>query len=95
LVDKVEKDQSYISTLKEEDLPSELKGKTKAEITKIISQKSADREKIQREIEVLAKKRQDFINSEVKKRGNSDQDDLGKAIGKSIEEIAKKNGYRF
>ncbi|WP_312090007.1 vWA domain-containing protein [Chryseobacterium sp.] len=95
LVDKVEKDQSYISTLKEEDLPAELKGKTKAEITKIISQKSADRAKIQREIEVLAKKRQDFINSEVKKRGNSDQDDLGKAIGKSIEEIAKKNGYSF
>ena len=95
LVDRVEKDQSYISTLKEEDLPAELKGKTIAEITKIISQKSVDRAKIQREIEVLAKKRQDFINSEVKKRGNSDQDDLGKAIEKSIEEIAKKNGYSF
>jgi len=95
LVDRVEKDKAYISSMKEEELPSELKGKSKAEITKIVAQKSADREKIQKEIEVLAKKRQEFIDVETKKRGNSDTDDLGKAIEKSIAEIAKKNGYGF
>ncbi|OCK51767.1 hypothetical protein BA768_03395 [Chryseobacterium sp. CBo1] len=95
LVDRVEKDKAYISSMKEEELPSELKGKSKAEITKIVAQKSADREKIQKEIEVLAKKRQEFIDVETKKRGNSDSDDLGKAIEKSIAEIAKKNGYAF
>lgn len=95
LVDKVEKDKSYISTLREEELPSELKGKTKDEINKIVAQKSADRNKIQKEIEVLAKKRQEFIDAETKKRGSSDADDLGKAIEKSIAEIAKKNGYGF
>lgn len=95
LVDKVEKDKSYISSIKEEELPSELKGKSKEEIKKIVTQKSADREKIQREIEVLAKKRQDFIDAETKKRGSSEGDDLGKAIEKSILELGKKNGYNL
>ncbi|MFY1047134.1 vWA domain-containing protein [Chryseobacterium sp. GP-SGM7] len=95
LVDRVEKDKGYISSMKEEELPSELKGKSKAEITKIVAQKTADREKIQKKIEVLAKKRQEFIDHETKKRGDSDSDDLGKAIERSIAEIAKKNGYSF
>jgi len=95
LVDKVEKDKSYISSIREEELPSELKGKSKDEINKIVAQKSADRDKIQREIEVLAKQRQSFIDTEMKKRGNAEDDDLGKAIEKSIVELAKKNGYSF
>lgn len=95
LVDKVEKDKSYISSIKEEELPSELKGKSKEEIKKIVTQKSADREKIQKEIEILAKKRQDFIDAETKKRGSSESDDLGKAIEKSIVELGKKNGYNL
>ncbi|UFH33134.1 hypothetical protein LNP04_05275 [Chryseobacterium sp. C-71] len=95
LVDKVEKDKAYITSMKEEELPSELKGKSKAEIQKIVAQKSADRDKIQKEIEVLAKQRQSFIDSEMKKRGNAEGDDLGKAIEKSILELAKKNGYSF
>lgn len=95
LVDKVEKDKAYLSSIKEDELPSELRGKNRDEIKKIIDQKSADREKIQREMNVLAKKRQEFIDTETKKRGNSDADDLGKAIEKSIAEIAKKNGYTF
>ncbi|WP_415326208.1 vWA domain-containing protein [Chryseobacterium sp. MMS23-Vi53] len=93
LVDKAEKDKGYISSIKQEELPSELKGKSAGEIQKIVTQKSADRDKIQREIEELSKKRQDFIDAEMKKRGSSDSDDLGKAIEKSILELGKKNGY--
>lgn len=95
LVDKVEKDKSYISSIREEELPSELKGKTKEEINKIVAQKSADRDKIQKDIEVLAKQRQAYIDAEMKKRGSSEGDDLGKAIEKSILELGKKNGYSF
>lgn len=95
LVDKAEKDKSYLTSIKEEELPAELKGKNKAEISKIVAQKSADRDKIQKEIEILAKKRQEFIDTETKKRGNIEGDDLGKAIEKSILEIGKKNGYSF
>ena len=93
LVDKAEKDKSYISSIKQEELPSELKGKSNVEIQKIVAQKSADRDKIQKEVEELSKKRQDFIDVEMKKRGSADSDDLGKAIEKSILELGKKNGY--
>ena len=95
LVDKVEKDKAFISTIKQEELPSELKGKNKEEISKIVAQKSADRDNIQKEIEILARQRQTYIDSEMKKRGNADVDDLGKAIERSIVELGKKNGYSF
>ncbi len=95
LVDKAEKDKSYLSSIKEDELPSELRGKSREEIKKIVTKKSADRDKIQKEIEILAKKRQEFIDSATKLRGNPEDDDLGKAIDTSILELAKKNGYSF
>lgn len=93
LVDRAEKDVNFMSGVKVEELPAELKGKSKEEIKKAVAEKSAEREKIQKEIEVLSKKRQDFIDAEMKKRGNSEADDLGKAIERSVLEQAKKNGY--
>lgn len=93
LVDKAEKDAGFIATVKESELPAELKGKSKEEIQKTIAAKSAARDTIQKEIEELSKKRQTYIDSEMKKRGNDDSDDLGKAIESSIVELAKKNGY--
>ncbi|MGR3854244.1 VWA domain-containing protein [Chryseobacterium indologenes] len=93
LVDKAEKDAGFIASVKESELPAELKGKSKEEIQKTIAAKSAARDTIQKEIEELSKKRQTYIDSEMKKRGNDDSDDLGKAIESSIVELAKKNGY--
>lgn len=93
LVDRAEKDVNFMLDVKAEELPAELKGKSKEDIKKAVAEKSAERQKIQREIEELSKKRQDFIDAEMKKRGNSEADDLGKAIEKSVLELAKKNGY--
>lgn len=93
LVDRAEKDANFITTVKEDELPAELKGKSKEEVKKAVAVKSAARDKIQKEIEELSKKRQDFIDTEMKKRGSADSDDLGKAIEKSILELAKRNGY--
>ncbi|GEJ46141.1 VWA domain-containing protein [Chryseobacterium sp. ON_d1] len=93
LVDKAEKDAGFIASVKESELPAELKGKSKEEIQKAITAKAAAREKIQKEIEELSQKRQSYIDGEMKKRGTDDSDDLGKAIESSILELAKKNGY--
>lgn len=93
LVDKAEKDAGFIATVKEDALPAELKGKSTEEIKKAVAVKSAERGKIQKEIEELSKKRQSYIDTEMKKRGTSDSDDLGKAIESSVIELAKKNGY--
>lgn len=93
LVDKAEKDDNFIANIKASELPDELKGKSEEEVKKAVALKSAEREKIQREIEELSKKRQSYIDAEIKKRGTDDADDLGKAIESSIHELAKKNGY--
>jgi hypothetical protein len=92
-VDKAESDKEYLGKIKEAELPAELKGKSKVEITKIVDEKSKERTKLQKEIAELAVKRQNYIDVEMKKRGDSKVDDLGKAIEKSIVEIGNKKGY--
>lgn len=93
LVDKAEQDKNFMVSIKESELPTELRGKSKEEIKKAVALKSTEREKIQSEIEELSKKRQIYIDAAMKKKGNSDADDLGKAIERSILELAKKSGY--
>lgn len=93
LVDKAEKDAGFIATVNDDALPAELKGKSKEELKKVVAVKSAERGKIQKEIEELSRKRQEYIDAEMKKRGGADSDDLGKAIQRSIIDQAKKNGY--
>ncbi len=93
MVDKAESDKEFIKNVRQDELPSELKGKTKAEIEKFVAEKSKERARLQKEISELAVKRQQYIDSEMQKRANSTSDDLGKAIEKSIQELAKKNGF--
>lgn len=95
MVDKAESDKEFLGKVKENELPAELKGKSKNEIAKIINKNSKDRINLQKEIAELAIKRQNYIDAELKKRGNTKTDDLGKAIEKSIFEIGSTNGYTF
>lgn len=91
LVDKVKDDKDAISKLKPEELPVELKGKSEKEIKIIVDEKTKEREAIQKEIAELAKKRQEYIDSEAKKQNTTD--DLGNAISNSIIELAKTKKY--
>lgn len=81
-----------VETLSESELPDELKGKSLEEKNAIIAQKSKDREDIQKNLGELAKKREEYINAELKKLGSSD--DLGSAIANSILELSQKKGYK-
>jgi hypothetical protein len=94
MVDNYKKDKDFYKKIKKEDLPAELKGKSEAEIKKIAETKLAEREKLQKDINELAQKRQKFIDVEMKKRGEN-SDDLGQAMEKSILEIGKKKGYKI
>jgi len=92
LVDKFSSDEKAIANLKESEIPQEYKGKSKAEIEIIVKEKQAERSKIQNEINELAKKRQAYIDAEMKKTDNG-ADDLGKAINSSIIAFSKTKGY--
>ncbi len=91
LVDKVKDDAGAISKIKKEELPTELQNKSTAELQKIVTEKTKERETIQKEISVLAKKRQQYIDTEAKK--TKTQDDLGNTINSSILAFAKVKGY--
>ncbi|MCV9927673.1 VWA domain-containing protein [Flavobacterium sp. LS1R49] len=91
LVDKVKDDATAISKIKKEELPAELQNKSTAELNVIVAQKTKERENIQKEIGELAKKRQEYIDTEAKK--TKKQDDLGNAINTSIVAFAKVKGY--
>lgn len=91
LVDKVKDDATAISKIKKEELPKELQNKSAAELKVIVAQKTKERETIQKEIGELAKKRQQYIDTEAKK--TKKQDDLGNTINTSIIAFAKIKGY--
>lgn len=91
LVDRVKQDPKAIAKIKKEELPAELQNKSEAEVQVIITQKTKEREAIQKEIGELGKKRQQYIDTETKK--TKSQDDLGKAINTSIVALAKVKGY--
>lgn len=91
LVDKVKEDKDVLAKLKKEELPKEYQNKTKEEIKTIVIQKTQQRDQLQKEIAELAKKRQEYIDAEAKKKNT--QDDLGDAIGGSIVSLAKSKGF--
>lgn len=91
LVDKVKEDKEAVAKLKKEELPAELQNKSKDEIKMYVAKKSKEREAIQKEIGELGKKRQAYIDAEMKK--NKSNDDLGNAINTSIVAFAKGKGY--
>jgi hypothetical protein len=92
IVDKYKDDASIIHTIRSEDLPDELKGKTATQTGEFIQQKSKERDKINLKIKDLSIKRQQYIDTENQKTGG-DKDDLGKAIESSIVALAQKIGY--
>ncbi len=91
LVDKAKTDSKALDNLKKEELPAELKNKSKEEIKTIVTQKTKERETIQKEMDELSKKRQAFIDNESK--NTKSQDDLGNAMATSIQSYAKAKGY--
>ncbi len=91
LVDRVKEDKAALKTIRQEELPAELQGKTTAEVETFVAEKTRERAGIQKEMAELARQRQAYIDTENKKTGTLD--DLGQAINKSILLLAQQKGY--
>ncbi len=87
----VKDDGAALDKIKEEELPTELQGKSKDEIKQLVTQKEKERNDIQKEIADLAKKRQEYIDNQ--SQNDPDGEDLGKAISESLLAFAKVKGY--
>lgn len=93
MVDAMKENQLEINTLKDEELPAELKGKKPEEIKVYVEQKAAERMQIQKTILQLNEDRTKYIAEEQKKAGV--ENTLDAAMKKSMRESAEKNGFEF
>lgn len=94
LVDKVKDDANVLQEIKKDELPKELQNKSKEELKVYVAEKQKERDVIQKQINELARKRQEYIDEQVKKEGNDTGDDLGKAINQSVLDLALTKGYK-
>lgn len=94
LVDKIKEDKDALDKIKQSELPKELQNKSRDEVKEIVKQKEKERETLQKEIAQLAQKRQEYIDEQIKKEGESTGDDLGKAINESVLILASSMGYK-
>ncbi len=96
LIDAVDKGGKDITTMKEEDLPAEFKGKTTEEKQALLDEKREERQNYQAKINELAKARQAYIDEETKKRAEAggEVDDFGTSVNESIMEKAEKIGFK-
>lgn len=93
LVDLAKDNPAALQTVDKNYLPDELKGKSDAEIKKVVVAKQAERASYQKKISDLGRERQAFIDKKTKETSSSSADDLGTAINQSIVDLAKKKGY--
>ncbi|SNZ01013.1 VWA domain-containing protein [Flagellimonas pacifica] len=91
LVDAVEDNEEVLEELEVEDLPSELKEKSEGEIKKYLKEKKTEREKIQKQIQELNKKREAFIA----KNQKEETGELENALLSAIKAQASKKNYKW
>jgi hypothetical protein len=93
LVDAYKKDEKKIEKLSDDELPAELKGKSKTEVKTYLDQKQKEREKIQKEINELNDKRSKYVAE--KKKENASDNTLDAVMIKAVREQAVKKNYKF
>ncbi|WP_298549992.1 vWA domain-containing protein [uncultured Algibacter sp.] len=91
LVDAAKLDEIIIESISDDELPKELKGKTKTEIKSYVAKKSKERQAVQNEINTLNAKRKAYILKHNKENTNG----LENAMTNAIKEQAKKKKYTW
>lgn len=95
LVDAVRDQSDKLATLKEEQLPEEMKSMTAEQRKAYVDAKAAERVKIKEEIKKLNAEREKHVTEEMKKQKASDTDTLDSAMIKCLREQAQKKNYSF
>lgn len=93
LVDAVQEDEAKLDKLSDNELPPELKGKSKKEIKKYIDEKQTERDQIIKQLGELNKKRSKYITE--KRKENAGERSLDDVMIKAVKNQAKKKDYKF
>ena len=91
LIDRFQSDSSYIATVDMKTLPDSLQNKSRAELKKVVDEKTKERAAIQRQIIDLNTQRDKFISTEkARNAGNA-----GATLETEVEKIIKEQAKRY
>ncbi len=93
LVDAMDEEETVIESIKDDELPEEMKGMSDGEKKKFIEEKQKEREEIQKEIQVLNQKRKVYVAE--KRREKALKSTLGEVMIEAVREQAGKKKYTF
>ncbi|MHA7056021.1 vWA domain-containing protein [Aquimarina sp. M1] len=91
LVDAAEDKNFELEEVEQDELPQELKGKSKTDLKKYITQKSNERKEVQEKIQKLNKKRMEYIKNNSKK----DDSNLEAALIKAIKTQGERKSFSW
>lgn len=92
LVDRMETDSVFsVSDVTESELPEAMKDMSEAEREKFASEKLKERQELNKKLTVLAIKREEYIQTELEKAGNS-EDNFSQQVFTIIQEQAEDKG---
>ena len=86
LLQDIENGSTKLEAVKEEDLPSDLKGLSPTDRVKEIDRRLAERHEIRQQILELSKQRADYIAGEQKKRNGGQQNSFDLAVSAALKE---------
>ena len=94
LLQDIENGSTKLESVKDDDLPSELKQFSAEERTKEIEKRLAERSEIRKQILSLSKQRTEYIAKEQKKRNGGAQNGFDVAVSAALREQLAKKGLR-
>jgi hypothetical protein len=95
LVDAVKDREFDLASVRDEDLPAEMRGLTPEQRKKFLDEKSEQRSRIQEKIRQLAAERARFIETQIKQKGLSTDAAFDEAVRRSLTEQAEAKGFTF
>ncbi len=93
IVDANKADSTRLKSLKDEELPQEMKGMNLEQREAYVQQKTKEREAIQKEMARLEVERRKYIEQETLKNNQQKPDDFGTAVAASMRSKAKELGF--
>ncbi len=95
LVDAAREKKVDVAKAPAATLPAEMQKMTPTQRKTYVEKKSTERSKLQKQISELARKRDAYIQTEIKKRGLNQNSALDAAVRRSVVNGAMKGGFRF
>jgi von Willebrand factor type A domain len=95
VVDAVDDNGKFLEQVADDELPSELRGKTLAEKQKIVAGNAAKRAELKAKIAKLEAERNTFLEAERAKQSAPAAQSLETELMKTTKKVAAKKGYKF